>query len=36
MRNEVRCHLLDDLLFFSGEVRFVATQWTTYSSFLEK
>ena len=33
---EVRCHPVDDLLFLSGEVRFVATQWTTYSSFLEK
>ena len=36
IRNEVRCHSVDDLLSFSGEVRFVATQWTTYSSFLEK
>ena len=36
MRNEVLWNSVDDLLFFSGEVRFVATQWTTYSSFLEK
>ena len=33
---EVRCHPVDDLLFLSGEVRFVVSQWTTYSSFHEK